>query len=241
MIRTLFVITWTLIATLLMGTLTILLSFFDKTGNLPHSAARAWARSILRAGRIRVKVRGLNHIDGSRPCIFMCNHQSNFDIPVLMAHLPAQFRWLAKAELFKIPFFGYAMRRAGYISIDRSNRKSAFHSLKKAAEIIRNGTSVIVFPEGTRSRDGRIGSFKKGGFILAIDSGVPIIPVSLHGTWPIMPKNTLKIRPGRVTIDIQPPVETSNFTRKGVDVLQGRVRDTIFSAFNSLQKVNGKC
>ena len=117
---------------------------------------------ILFVSRIKVTVKGISNIDPSKSYIFMPNHQSNFDIPVLLGCLPAQFRWLAKAELFRIPLFGRAMRGCGYISIDRSNRKSAFRSLQKAADTIRNGVSVLIFPEGTRSLDGKIRSFKKG-------------------------------------------------------------------------------
>src|SRR5210317_685359 len=127
------------------------------------------------------------------PCILMPIHQSNFDIPVLLGRLPVQFRWLAKAELFKIPIFGRGMRGCGYISIDRSNRKSAFQSLAEAATKIRNGVSVLIFPEGTRSRDGKILPFKKGGFVLSVDAGVPIVPIVIYNTGSIMPKGRLRI------------------------------------------------
>jgi len=157
----------------------------------------------------------------------MSNHQSNFDIPVLLAYLPVQFRWLAKMELFRIPIFGFAMQRAGYISIDRSNRKAAILSLKRAAEIIRGGVSVLIFPEGTRSLDGEIQPFKSGGFILAVDSGVPIVPVIIHGTWPIMPKDRLRIRPGNVVLEIEKPVETSPYARRDKAALMEKVRQII--------------
>ena len=241
MIRTLFIIIWIILATLIFGMFAVLFSFFDNTGNLSHIIARLWAKGILFASRIKVNVRGLSHINPSGSFIYMANHQSNFDIPVLMACLPVQFRWLAKAELFDIPFFGYVIRRSGYISIDRSNPKSALKSLKKAAEIIKTGTSVCIFPEGTRSHDGHIGSFKKGGIRLAIDSGVSIIPVVIHGTWPIMPKNRLRIRPGNVTVKILPPVETSAYTRKEAHILQDRIREIIFDSFESMEKVKSVC
>jgi 1-acyl-sn-glycerol-3-phosphate acyltransferase len=142
-----------------------------------------------------------------------------------------QFRWLAKAELFKIPLFGYAMRRSGYISIDRSNRKSAFLSLKKAAQIIRNGVSVVIFPEGTRSLDGRIRDFKKGGFVLAVDAGVPVVPIVIHGTRAIMPKKKLRITPGQVRVEIQDPIDTKSYSRKTKDQLLERVRTIILTEF----------
>jgi 1-acyl-sn-glycerol-3-phosphate acyltransferase len=232
MFRTTIVVAWTILATLYFGVISILASFLDNTGNLPHRVARIWAASILRISGIKVKIRGLKNIDTSKSYIYMANHQSNFDIPVLSAYLPVQFRWLAKAELFKIPLFGLAMRRVGYIPIDRSDFRAAITSLKKAAETIRKGTSVIIFPEGTRSMDGQIREFKKGGFIMAIDSQIPIVPVVIYGTRAIMPKKTLRIQPNNVLIEIKKPIPTSNFTRKNKDQLMSRVRNAICESFN---------
>ncbi|HSM74183.1 MAG TPA: lysophospholipid acyltransferase family protein, partial [Desulfobacterales bacterium] len=177
MLQTIAIALWTLFVTVIFSYLSILLSMVGNNGNWSHIAARIWGRSSLAASGIQVRVTGMENIDPAKSYIYMSNHQSNFDIPVLLAFLKVQFRWLAKEELFKIPFFGYAMQRVGYISINRSDRRSAFQSLKRAAEIIRGGVSVMIFPEGTRSLDGRIRPFKKGGFILALDAGVPIVPV----------------------------------------------------------------
>ena len=231
MIRTLIVILWIVLVTIVCGTLTILVSFFDNTGNSPYIVSRLWGKSILFGSRIKVAVKGLSNIDLSKSYIYMPNHQSNFDIPVLSAHLPMQFRWLAKAELFKIPVFGYAMKRAGYISIDRSKGRSALKSLKKAAEVIRSGVSVIIFPEGTRSGDGEILPFKQGGFIIAVDSGVPIVPVIIRGTRSIMPKDRVRIKPGAVVLEFKKPVETSGYTRKTRDALMEEVRGIIHDSF----------
>lgn len=216
----------------------ILASLLDKKGELPHLVARVWGRSILFGANVKVTVKNRDYIDPSRSYIYMSNHQSNFDIPVLLAYLPVQFRWLAKVELFSIPVFGFAMRRAGYISIDRSDRKSAILSLRRAAEIIRGGVSVMIFPEGTRSRDGNIRPFKSGGFILAIDSGVPIVPVTVHGTFPIMPKDGLRIRPGNVVLEIQEPVETSGYTRKQKNELLEKIRGIITASHEKGKKAN---
>ena len=161
----------------------------------------------------------------------MPNHQSNFDIPVLLGYLSVQFRWLAKAELFKFPVFGRAMRGCGYISIDRSNRKSAFKSLWEAARTIREGTSVLIFPEGTRSQDGQIRPFKKGGFVLAVESGVPIVPVIIHGTWSIMPRNRWRIDPQNVLLEIKTPIETADYTRRTKDDLLAKVQQSIRESF----------
>ena len=171
------------------------------------------------------------NIEPNRSYIYMSNHQSNFDIPVLLACLPVQFRWLAKAELFKIPIFGRAMRGAGYVKIDRFNRVSAFESINEAAGKIRNGVSVMIFPEGTRSRDGKIRSFKKGGFVMAVNCGVPIVPVILQGTWPIMAKSSLRINTGDVALHIEKPIDTSGYTRDTKNDLIESVRAVICEGF----------
>ncbi len=233
MIRTLYILIWVVFATLLLGILVIVLSFFVKTGNPLHRIARFWGRSILVVSRLKVTVEGLSAIDLEPPYIYMANHQSNFDIPVLLGHLTVQFRWLAKIELFKIPIFGHAMRKAGYISIDRSDRQAAIESLTTAAEQIKNGVSVLIFPEGTRSRDGKIRPFKKGGFVMAIDSGIPIVPVSISGTHAIMTKGKLRINPGHVRMRILKPVATSAYTRETKEALMEHVRGIICDNFET--------
>ena len=236
MLMTAAIIVWIVLVTIVFGILAIFASFVDLKGRLPHKAAGAWARSILAASPMDVTVSGLSNIDPAKSYVYMSNHQSNYDIPVLLGHLPVQFRWLAKIELFRIPLFGFAMKRAGYICIDRSNRESAFASLKKAAEIIRNGVSVMIFPEGTRTSDGKIGSFKKGGFVLAIESGVPIIPVIIRGSYSILPKSRLLIKPGKVTVDILAPVETAGYTRETKDRLMEKIRNIMCERVDAEKK-----
>lgn len=230
-LQTVIILVYVVLATIVMATVTIVVALFSRNGNAPHLVARAWARSILFVSGIHVHVNGLENLNVDGSCILMPNHQSNFDIPVLLGCLPIQFRWLAKSELFKIPIFGRGMRGCGYISIDRSNRKSAFQSLAEAAAKIRNGVSVLIFPEGTRSRDGRILPFKKGGFVLSVDAGVPIVPIVIFNTWSIMPKDRLRIRTQSVRMDILTPIPTSGYTRKTKDDLMNSVRNTICNAF----------
>jgi 1-acyl-sn-glycerol-3-phosphate acyltransferase len=208
-------------------------AFFSKNGNSPHIIGRLWAKSILWVSGIKVQVKGIENLDLKKPCVFMCNHQSNFDIFVLFSALPAQFRWIAKAELFKIPLFGRAMAGAGYISIERKDRRKAIQSLREAAEKIRAGVSVMIFPEGTRSLDGNIGEFKKGGFLLAHDAGVQIIPVVLNGTWSIMSKDSVKITPGNVTLSILPSVNVSDYLKTEKTRLVEDVREKIVREFES--------
>lgn len=237
-IRTAFLMALLVLDTAIIGSVAIIVSFFSKTGNAPHLVGRFWAKSVLFISRVKVEVKGISNVDPTRSYIFMPIHQGNFDIPVLLGCLPFQFRWLAKAELFKIPIFGRAMRGCGYISIDRSNRRSAFESLQKAAETIRSGVTVLVFPEGTRSMDGRIRPFKTGGFVLTIGAGVPIIPIIIRGTYSIMPKSNLIIKPGTVTLEILEPVETTNYTRKTKDDLIEKIRNIMCESFEKNPKEN---
>jgi len=224
MIRTLFAIACTLLLTGFFGIGVIFASLIDKRGELQHKIGRVWGRCLLSACRIKVSVQGRSNIKPSGTYIFMSNHQSNVDIPVLQTFLPCHFKWLAKAELFRIPFFGFILKRAGYISIDRFGRESAIDSLARAAEKIKNGISVLIFPEGSRSIDGNIRSFKKGGFFLAVDSGVPVVPVILHGTGAIMSKKTgVRVNRGNVVVEIGKPIETSAYTRETRETLLNEV------------------
>ena len=228
MIRTAYIFLWVVLATAVLGIIAICISFFTRIGNPIHVIARIWAKSILVVSRIKVDVTGLENIDPFKSYIYMPNHQSNFDIPVLLAYLPVQFRWLAKSELFKIPIFGRAMRGAGYIGIDRFNQKSAFETIDNAARKIKDsGISIMIFPEGTRSIDGNLRPFKKGGFIMAVDAQVPVVPVILHGTRAILPKGSLRVNPGVVRMKIEKPVDTSRYTRDTKDALMERIRDVI--------------
>lgn len=199
--------------------------------NKIHRIARLWAKILLLLSNTRVEVIGAENVLKEKPQIFMSNHQSDFDIFVVLGYIPGQFRWIAKKELFKIPVFGGAMRNAGYIEIDRQNHSEAMKSLDIAAKKIREGKSVMTFPEGTRSRDGVIKPFKQGMFHLAIKAGVPIIPVSIIGAGAIMPKRSLKISPGKVTVIIDKPIEVSGYTVDNRAVLIERVRNVIVNNY----------
>jgi 1-acyl-sn-glycerol-3-phosphate acyltransferase len=210
-----------------MGLLVIILSLSTATARGVHIVAQSWGRSILWVSGVRVRVVGAERMDPAAAVICMSNHQSNFDIPVLLGYLPVPFRWLAKAELFKIPVFGRAMRGAGYIPIDRSDRPAAIESLRQAAAAIRGGVSVVIFPEGTRSPDGTLKPFKKGGFVMAIEAGVPIVPVAVRGTFDIMPKNRLLIRPRDVSLTIGAPIVTTGYGLHSKEVLMDEVGNAL--------------
>jgi len=173
-------------------------------------------------------VEGRENIPAGRPVVFASNHASQLDIPILYKALPVQFRFLVKQELFSIPFFGLAMRMTGYIPVDRSGGREAIKSLQEAARRIAGGTSVVVFPEGTRSPDGSLGAFKPGGMVVAIKAGVPVIPVAILGSSSVLPKGRLRVQPGAVTVRIGPPIEscTPGGPRRKEEV-SGAVRDAI--------------
>jgi 1-acyl-sn-glycerol-3-phosphate acyltransferase len=211
MLRTVLVALWVPVLTVVCGSVSCFFSVWDKAGSLAHLVGRFWGRMILVAAGVRVRVQGAEHVSPSGSVVFMANHQSMFDIPVLFAHLPQDFRWLAKKELFTIPLFGYSMSKAGHISIDRSDRKSAHGSLHEASRKIAAGTSVVVFPEGSRSPDGQIMPFKPGGFHIASRSGRPIVPVVISGTCKVMRKGSLRITPARVVVSFCPPVDVDAY------------------------------
>ncbi len=181
----------------------------------------------------KVEVIGTENILRGKPQVFMANHQSDFDILITLAYVPGQFRWIAKKELFAIPVFGQAMKSAGYIEIDRQNHEKAMQSLDLAALRIREGKSVMTFPEGTRSRDGEIKAFKQGTFYLAIQSGVPIVPISIIGSGDIMPKRSLKIKPGKIKLVIDKPIDVKGYTLENRQELIDRVRQIIIKNYDA--------
>jgi len=227
MIRSALLVTIGLAVTAFMSTCAFLFPFIAPGENHVHRIAYLWARMLLWLASTRVVVIGREYVRIDKPHIFMANHSSDFDILIVLAHIPGQFRWIAKKELFKIPVFGTAMRNAGYIEIDRQNHEKALKSLDEAARKIREGKSVVTFPEGTRSKDGTVKPFKQGMFHLAIESGVPIIPISIIGAKEIMPKRSLNVKPGRITMVIDRPVDVSAYTKETRGELIERVRNII--------------
>ena len=212
--------------TIVMACLSLTLSLVDSEGRLQHWCARTWCRLIAATAGMRVRVHGLENLppDGT-PVVYMANHQSYMDIPALYGFLPVQFRIIAKESLFKVPFMGWHLTRAGNIPINRSNRREAMRSIAGAAERIREGTSVVVFPEGTRSRTGVLQDLKAGSFKLAVSAGVPIVPITIVGTCKVLEKDSLVFHPGRVDMYVGRPVETAGATGERFDALTAAVRD----------------
>lgn len=207
-------------------------SLVDSTGNRAHLVARVWAKILILVSSVKVNVSGNENIDKQGVYVFAANHSSVFDILVLLAFLPCQFRWMAKEELFRIPFFGQAMNKCGYIPINRSNPRESVRSVRRAAERIKSGTSVIIFPEGTRSKDGRIADFKRGGFTLAVMAGRPIVPISISGAARVMPPKSLSIRPTAIKVVLGSPIPTEGLDRHGQDRLMDQVRQVIIANYD---------
>ena len=184
-----------------------LASLITRSGDLSHIDARYWARWSLFCANVKVRVEEEENLPQG-PAIYMPNHVSHFDVLAILGYLNVQFRWTVKKELFRIPLFGLAMKRAGYIRIDRSDHQKAVQSMEEAAEKIKSGSSIVIFPEGTRSRDGNLQyPFKKGGFHLALQSGVPVVPVAVLGSRVVLPRHSKKVTPGTITMRIGKPIE----------------------------------
>jgi 1-acyl-sn-glycerol-3-phosphate acyltransferase len=201
---------------------------FDKDGRRIHFLASVpWAKVILKFSGISVTPSGQENVNPNVSRIYMTNHQSYFDIFALLAHLPVDFKFIMKEELMRIPILGPAMRRAGYLGIERNDPRKALQSMKAAAEKIREGNSVVIFPEGTRSEDGTLQTFKRGGFNLALRSTCDIVPIAISNSYRIVPKGSLKIHKGNIFLRIGSPISVKGYTRKNVGELMDRVRRAI--------------
>jgi 1-acyl-sn-glycerol-3-phosphate acyltransferase len=199
-------------ATIVLSLLTTMIGVFERHGKLAYQVNRLWTWIVLRAGGVTLKVEGLENLDARRPYIFMVNHQSNLDIPVLVQCLKDfQLRWIAKRELLWVPFFGWAMWATKHVIVDRSDRSGALGSLKRAQERIAGGISVVVFPEGTRSLDGGLQPFKRGGFLLAVKSKTPIVAVTINNSGRILPRGDWRVHGGTITVTISAPISMQDY------------------------------
>jgi len=233
MVRSALLVTLGVAVTAFFSFWAVVFSFFDNAENNVHKVANLWAKVLLFLCATKVEVIGGQNIMRMKPQVLMANHQSDFDILITLAYVPGQFRWIAKKELFAIPVFGQAMKSAGYIEIDRQDHEKALQSLDLAALRIRQGKSVMTFPEGTRSRNGEIKPFKQGTFYLAIQSGAPVVPISIIGSGEIMPKRSLRIKPGRIKLVIDKPIETKDYTLENRQELINKVRSVIIRNYDT--------
>jgi 1-acyl-sn-glycerol-3-phosphate acyltransferase len=220
-------IPWVLLVTALFSSIVIICGLLGMGDKKLQPVAAFWARMLLLGTGCAVKIRGQENLTPGQPYVFVCNHSSALDIPVLFRALPSNFRWIAKKELFRIPLFGQSLRAAGYVPMDRSNRRASMQSLAAASARIKAGASVVIFPEGTRSRDGKLGEFKSGGFLLALTAQQPLVPTLILGANKVLPPKLILMRPGRIEVRIGQPIPLENMDLKQRGSLAGRVREEI--------------
>ncbi len=217
---------WT-VTTVVAALLTMLLSPVWPNRKISYFPARWWSRIVCALFFVTVKVEGMDNLNRRQSYIFMVNHQSWFDIFAIYGWLPFFFKWIMKEDLRRIPLVGRACESAGHIFINRESPKAAQRSLEKAKNALRGGVSVVIFPEGTRSPDGRLGRFKRGGFKLSADLGLPIVPVSLKGCYERMPRGTFAVKPGRIVMKVHPPILLSSPSPDHLPALMHATRESI--------------
>jgi 1-acyl-sn-glycerol-3-phosphate acyltransferase len=225
------------LATILFGLISLLISFFDQTGRVQIRIARAWAKTLLVVSGVKVRVEGLEHIDPGASYIFIANHLSYMDTPVMLANIPVQFRFLAKHGLFKIPLVGTHLSRAGHIPVPREDPRASVKVMQQAAEAIQQKKiSLLIFPEGGRSHDGVLRPFKEGGAYIAIKAGAPIVPAILIGTRKILPFGAGVVRAGSVTLRLLKPIPTDQLTLKDRAKLTEELRTAILQELGAVQE-----
>jgi len=229
-LRTFFILSVAATVTGFLSACVILFSVISPNENRVHRVAQIWADILIKLLDAEITVLGQENIPSTCSVIFMANHQGMFDILALYRAVPSQFRWIIKKELFSIPLFGKALENAGYLKIDRYNRENAIRDVEAASQKIRNGSSIMTFPEGTRSLNGEIGSFKKGMFHLALQTGSPIVPISIVGAFQILNRLTTGLGEGKkAVVIIGNPIETKEYCLDGKDELLDRVRQIIIA------------
>ena len=211
--------------TIVLGTASLLSTLFNHGGDAGHRCARRWAWLIVKTTGVRVRVAGLEHVDPSRSYVVAANHQSIYDIPILFTVLPLQLRIVAKDSLGRIPFLGWHLQRTGHLLIDRKHPGAGI--LKRMAALVRAARSLIVFPEGTRSADGRVGRFKGGIFLLAIDSSLPVLPISVARSRFVMAKGRLMVCPEEVAVTVHAPMATTGISREQAREFAEQVREVV--------------
>ena len=213
--------------TIVLGTVSLMSTLFDRTGDAGHRCARAWAWLILKTTGVRVHVSGIEQLDPKRSYVLAANHQSIYDIPILFATLPLQLRIVSKASLGRFPFLGWHLQRTGHLLVDRRNPGAGI--VARMRRLVSEAHSLIVFPEGTRSVDGTLARFKRGPFIVAIDAQLPVVPISVSGSRHVMKKGRLMVCPAEVRVTVHAPISTTGVARDGVTPFAERVREIVRS------------
>jgi len=218
------------LATALMGSINLVVSFFDHGGRRQLAVAQAWARLLCRIAGVRLTIEGAEHLTPGQSYIIAPNHLSYMDTPVVLGHLPLNFRFMAKKGLFSVPFLGNHLERAGHLPVSSGNPREAIKLLSNAARLIEERKiSVLVFPEGGRAADGHLQEFKDGAFFLAIKAQVPVVPVALIGTYEMLPFGSGTMLPGPVTMRIGQPIPTAGLTNKDREALSQQTREAILA------------
>lgn len=216
------------LATMVMGSLNLVVSYFDHGGEKQFAIARAWARLLCRIAGVRLTIEGAEHLRPGQAYVLTANHLSYMDTPVVLGHLPVPFRFMAKKGLFQVPFLGNHLERAGHLPVVLDNPREGVKLLGEAARLINErNMSVLVFPEGGRSADGHLQEFKDGAFYLAIKAGIPVAPIALIGTYEMLPFGSGLMKPGPVTMRIAPPIGTASMSNKDRTALSIQTRETI--------------
>jgi 1-acyl-sn-glycerol-3-phosphate acyltransferase len=218
--------------TIVWGIPACLVALLDRSGEGVIWIGRQWVRSIFWSCGVTVETQGLENVDPRQPCVFMSNHQSVTDTGALVLTLPVSWRFVAKRELTWIPLFGWAMKLGGHVIVDRANHQRAVASMRRAAEQVGRGTNVVIFPEGTRSETGSMRAFKSGGFHLAIEAQVPIVPVTVSGSRRLTPKGSLRLESGRVKVVYGKPIPTRGLRVEDREALKDRVRQAIEAGYD---------
>ncbi len=235
MLRSLWVIAFAILHTLFCSIAAIATGIFNPYSKLVDNIIRFWAKGILKVAGVKVIVHGQEKIRPAQPYIFISNHQGAFDILAGIVAIPVTMRFIAKKELFRIPIFAQGMRTVGMIPIDRGNSEAARQSLEEAIETLKNGVSVLIFPEGTRSLDGNIKPFKKGGFVLALKSGLPIMPMVFTGSLNILRKKSIKVHRGTIHVYFLDEIDVSQYSFKQRNELVQQVRQQIVNFYEKVR------
>jgi 1-acyl-sn-glycerol-3-phosphate acyltransferase len=219
--------------TIILGAFSLISSLFDGSGRIQHGFARLWSRMILGTIGARVQVEGLDRIDMSKAQVYVVNHLSALDIPVLYAYLPFQFRILAKKELFRYPFMGWHLRRSGQIPVVLENPRASLRSLNLAVAALKHEKSLVIFPEGGRSPDGQLHAFMGGAFYAAIKAQVDVVPIALVGTYEMLKMNTWHIKPGPLHMLVGEPIHTAGLSTRDMEAVMTQSREQIGTLYYS--------
>lgn len=218
-----------LILTIITAVATTILSPLLPNNQLSYFPARWWGRAFCYLLFVKVNINGLEQLDAKKSYVIACNHQSIYDIFVVYGWFPMFFKWIMKAELRRIPLVGKACEVAGHIFIDRSHPMAAQHSLERAEAQLQNGVSVVIFPEGTRTCDGSLGTFKRGAFRIATDLNLPIVPVTIKGAYECLPRNTFNVLPGNIEVFIHKPIEIQQYLPDNIPAAISLTKEIISS------------